>query len=143
METTTREPTIADSHGWPVLGLLLDALTRRDFDSFGDCLAADVRFRALVPRGPLELTSATETADRFRTWFGGEDSFEVVDASIGQLGSRLYARWRIRMSPAANPDAARVAEQHLFTTGTEHIESIDLLCSGFHVESALLTPTLP
>ncbi|MCW2755297.1 MAG: hypothetical protein JWQ32_2708 [Marmoricola sp.] len=134
MHTRTQEATTDETQGWPIVGLLLDALTRRDFDAFGDCLATDVRFRALVPRGPFELRSATETADRFRTWFGGTETFEVIDASVGQLGTRLYARWRIRMFPPGDPESARVAEQHLFTTGTDRIESIDLLCSGFHPE---------
>lgn len=135
METTTAQPQLDDTLGWPVVGLLLDALTRRDFDAFGACLAPDVRFRALVPRGPFELDSAAETSAKFRTWFGGDDLFEVVDASVGQLGTRLYARWRIRMFPPGKPEEARLAEQHIFTTGTERIESVDLLCSGFHREN--------
>lgn len=135
MDTTTALPPIDDTHGWPVVGLLLDALTRRDFDAFGACLAPDVRFSGLVPRGPFELDSATATADKFRTWFGGDEVFEVVDASVGQLGSKLYARWRIRMYPVGRPEEARQAEQHVFTTGTDRVESMDLLCSGFHREA--------
>jgi hypothetical protein len=124
------------SHVLPVAGLLLDALTRRDFDALQGCLDDQVRFRALVPRGAFELNGAAETATRFRTWFGGDDAFEVVAASLGRLGTRMYARWRVRMWPPGRPDQARTAEQHVFTTGNEQIATLDLLCSGFHAETA-------
>ena len=143
MTTTTAPPASEERNGWPVVGLFLDALTRRDFAALQLCLDDEVRFRALVPRGPFELTGSTDAADRFRLWFGGEDYFEVVDASVGQLGSKLYARWRIRMVAADDPDSARVVEQHVFTTGTDRVETLDLLCSGFHAESAAPTCPLP
>lgn len=137
MDTCTWDKPSHDRNGWPVVGLLLDALTRRDFAAFGACLADDVRFRALVPPGPFELGTAAETEARFRRWFDGEDAFEVVDASVGQLGGRLYARWRIRMQPPGRPEAARIVEQHIFTTGNERVETLDLLCSGFQLETGV------
>lgn len=99
------------------------------------CLDEQVRFRALVPPGLIELDNATDVIARFSTWFGGEDTFEVLDASVGQIGSKLYARWKVRMTPPGAPHAARVAEQHLYTRGQNRIESLDLLCSGFHDEN--------
>ena len=127
METTV--------NAWPLAGLLLDALSRRDFDALESCLDPEVRFRALLPRGPMELGTATETADRFRTWFGGDDGFEVIDASVSQIGTKIYARWRIRMTPRDASEPTRVAEQHVYTTGSEQIATLDLLCSGFHSEA--------
>ena len=131
---TTSLPT--RPHAWPVAGLLLDALTRRDFDALQACLDEGVRFRALVPPGPFQLDGAADTAARFGAWFGGDDHFEVADAAVGQLGARMYARWRVRMWPSGRPDQARVAEQHVFTTGNDRILTLDLLCSGFHAEVA-------
>jgi ketosteroid isomerase-like protein len=110
--------------GWTIAGGFLDALTRRDFEALQACLTEDVRFRALVPRGPFELSGASTTADRFRTWFGDKDVFELLDAAIGQIGPRVYMRWRFHTS-------AGVVEQHAFATGTERIDSLDLMCSGF------------
>lgn len=134
---TTSTTSLTDrTHAWPVAGLLLDALTRRDFDAVQACLDERVRFRALVPSGAFELDGAASTAAKFGTWFGGDDEFEVVDAAIGQLGGRMYARWRVRMWPSGRPDHARTAEQHVFTTGTDRIATLDLLCSGFHAEVA-------
>lgn len=121
---------------WPVTGLLLDALSRRDFGALEACLDPDIRFRALIPPGPFELTGAAAVAARFGVWFGGDDEFEVVDAGLGQLGSRMYARWRVRMWPAGHPERARTAEQHVFTSGGDRIVELDLLCSGFQAEDA-------
>jgi len=80
------------------------------------CLRPDVRFRALVPPGPIDLTGAAETVSRFEQWFGGEDDFEILDASVGQVGTRLYLRWRVRMSSAGDPSSGRLVEQHAFTS---------------------------
>jgi hypothetical protein len=132
METTSCQIAAHQSPAWPNARLLLDALTRRDFDAMQELLDDGVRFRALVPGGPFELDTADATAARFRSWFGGEDEFEVLDTSIGEVASRLYARWRVRMCPPGRPEESRVAEQHVFATGTKRITSLDLLCSGFH-----------
>lgn len=120
---------------WPVGGLLLEALTHRDFDAMHRLFAEDVRFRALTPRGAFELHTARETTATFRSWFGGVDDFDILDASLGQVGSRLYARWRARMWTPGHPTQSRTAEQHVFTTGTVRIETLDLLCSGFHQDT--------
>lgn len=139
MQTTTpRTADVIDARDgaqWPIAGLFLDALARRDFLALQACLHPDVRLRALVPPGPFGTTGRSEAMDRFRGWFGGEDGFEVVDASIGQVGPRLYLRWRVRMSSATDPGSSRLVEQHAFATAGERIESLDLLCSGFQTET--------
>jgi hypothetical protein len=116
---------------WPAAGAFLDALSNRAFDRLAGCLADDICFRALLPRGPLELATSSAVAGQFRTWFGSADEkFAVVAASIGQTGNKLHLWWRIRLWSPDNPAAGRVAEQNAFMTGHEHIETIDLLCSG-------------
>lgn len=114
--------------------LLIDAVRRRNFADLATCLAPDAQLRALIPPGLVELHTAEEIAARFERWFGGPDHFEVVDAAAGTIGARGYARWRIVMWPADRPADARTAEQHVYLRGTGLIESIDLLCSGFHAE---------
>lgn len=132
--TAYAEPPAAPPTGWPVIGQLIDALSRRDFTGLAACLHDDVRLRAVLPRAVLDLCSAGEVAARFEQWFGGTDGFEVVDASAGMIGPRQYLRWRIRMWPSERPDQSRLVEQHVFTCGADHVESLDLLCSGFHAE---------
>ena len=138
MNKTSPRPAAAvdarDGAQWPIAGLFLEALARRDFPALASCLDPDVRFRALVPPGPFEETGAAAAVSHFRRWFDGEDDFEVVDASIGQVGTRLYLRWRVRMRSMSNPGSGRLVEQHVFATAGERIESLDLLCSGFQSE---------
>ncbi len=131
METTHRDATRPSTPSEPALSLLVDALRQRDFDAMTALFADDVRFRAITPPGAFELHTAEETAATFRRWFGGEDELDIVDASLGQVGPRPYARWRAWMCPPGRPAESRVAEQHVFTTGTTRIETLDLLCSGF------------
>jgi hypothetical protein len=131
---TTLDVETSNDPGWAAAGLFLEAFTRRDFAAAASCFAPDVCFRALVPPGPFSTVGAAAAAGHLQRWFGGEDSFEVIDASIGQLGSRIYLRWRVRMVSADHPNAARIVEQHAFATVTERIQSLDLLCSGFHTE---------
>ena len=137
-QSTGNATTLVDARDdvhWPVGALFLDALAHRDFTTMGACLESDVRMRALTPPGPFEAEGATEAMSHFRRWFGGEDDFEVVDASIGQVGPRLYLRWRVRMHSASDPSTSRVAEQHAFVTSAELISALDLLCSGFQTET--------
>lgn len=127
--------TPPSSTAWPISGQLLDALSRRDFATFERCLAADARLRALVPPGPLDLHGPEAITDRFRRWFGGPDDFEMLEASASDIGSKHYLRWRIRMVAGELPNQARVVEQHVYTTGTDAIETVDLLCSGFQLDN--------
>ncbi|HET7745223.1 MAG TPA: hypothetical protein VFK76_10825, partial [Gaiellaceae bacterium] len=57
---------------------LVAALAERDFDRLAGTLAPDVRMRALIPPGPVELSGAEPAAARFATWFGTADRLEVV-----------------------------------------------------------------
>lgn len=130
--------TAPSSTAWPINGQLLDALSRRDFDALERCLSEGARMRALVPKGALEENGPAAIAERFRLWFGGDDTFDVIEASASDIGARHYLRWRIRMASADVPAEGRVAEQHLYTSGAGSIETIDLLCSGFHAENGEL-----
>ncbi|MFF2556446.1 nuclear transport factor 2 family protein [Nocardia sp. NPDC058058] len=129
---TTTAHTPETETGWPVAGLLLEALTRRDFTALSACLTPDVRFRGLIPPGPFDTAGAAAAETRFRNWFGGTDAFEVLDATAGRLGDKLYLRWRVRMIDDAGQ--ARIAEQHVFATAGDHIGALDLLCSGWNPE---------
>jgi len=116
---------------WSLAGRFLEALTHRDFVAMADCLDPDVHFRALLPPGPVDVRGPAEVLARFEKWFGGDDEVEILDASIGEVGPRLYLRWRMRRTSATAPETARIVEQHAYVTAGHHIETIDLLCSGF------------
>lgn len=125
--------------GWAVAGAFLEAFATRDFDALADCLDSAVRFRAQLPPGAIDVTGVDDTVARFRYWFGA-DAFELVDASVGRIGERIYLRWRVRTSPPADPAVLRIVEQHMFAAADDRIHSIDLLCSGFQIEQKECRP---
>ena len=59
---------------------LVAALAERDFDRLAGTLAPDVRMRALIPPGPIDLSGAKPAAARFATWFGETDGLELLDS---------------------------------------------------------------
>ena len=70
---------------WSVGGTLLEALATRDYERMATTLGSTIRFRALLPSGPMELEGSRDVAEAFRSWFGGADQFEVVD-TVGEVG---------------------------------------------------------
>lgn len=123
---------------WAVGGLFLEALAVRDFRLLAATLGASVRFRALLPPGPMEWQGPESVADAFRSWFGGAEDFELVDATVGEVGGRLHLSWRIRLRPApfGIGEGWHVIEQQGYADAADSISRLDLLCSGFHAERA-------
>lgn len=130
----------ADDRG-PTPAQFVQALARRDFTAMASCLDPQVRFRALVPPGLFELAGTADTMDMFRRWYGGEDDFALLEATVARVGSRTHLRWRIRLWDADGSGAGRLVEQHAFATGTERITELDLLCSGWQAEDGVPRPT--
>ena len=110
-------------------GRLVEAVAAQDLPALRACLADSVRFRALLPPGAVATTGADATADRFRSWFGGPDHLEVVDAAIGGIATKASVRWRLLLTTAQG--TSRLVEQHMFVSGDGRIDTVDLLCSGF------------
>jgi len=127
----TVERTAGTDPRWEIAGQFLDALARRDFPELESCLDPNVRFRALVPRGLIEANGAAQAVALFRKWFGEDDTFDVIDAAVGQMGPRIYLRWQVRTGAAGDPSSFGLVEQHAFANARERIEALDLLCSGF------------
>jgi hypothetical protein len=121
------EPTPRLSVG----GLFIEALARRDFAALADCLDASVRLRALLPRGPIEVVGRDKVAGWFRSLFDGPDSLELADGTVGEVGPRLYLRWRVSLTAAGTSGPHHLVEQHVFAVSGERISALDLLCSGF------------
>ena len=121
---------------WSVGGVFLEALTNRDYPRLASTLSADVRFRAMLPPGPVEWQGAAAVADAFSSWFGTAEDFELVDATVGEIGGRLHLSWRLRLRPApfGIGDGWHVIEQQAYADASDTIEAVDLLCSGFHAD---------
>lgn len=133
--THPRAPIPAAADGptpWlSVGGLFIEALARQDFAAMADCLDRSVRLRALLPPGPVELAGREAVAGWFRSLFGGPDGLEVADATMGEVGSRLYLRWRVSLRRPGPSGPLLLVEQHVFADVGERIDAVDLLCSGF------------
>jgi hypothetical protein len=121
---------------WSLGGAFLEGLANRDYAKMATTLGPTVRFRAMLPPGPMDWEGPEAVAEAFSSWFGGADDFELVDATVGEVGGRLHLSWRLRVRPApfGIGDGWHVIEQQVYADGTETIEALDLLCSGFQAE---------
>ena len=109
------------------------ALAAIDFDRLKTYLHPQVRFRALVPSGLRQAASAEETVGWLQYWFGSADEFQLLKSSASQMADRLYLTYRIRLH---DDKGWRKIEQQVYcSTSNDHIESMDLLCSGFRYDT--------
>lgn len=117
---------------WSVGGLFLEALAQRNYARMSECFEPEATMRALLPSGAAEFHGAEQIADRFQTWFGTAEEFEVLDGTVGEVGNRLHVAWRLRMRPTPwGDDHWHVIEQQAYVRAFERIDGLDLLCSGF------------
>lgn len=121
---------------WSVGGTFLEALANRDFRCLAATLGPEVRFRALLPPGPMEWQGPGAVTAAFRSWFGEPTEFELVDATVGEVGRRLHLSWRLRVRPApfGIGQGWHVIEQQAYADASDTIASLELLCSGFQPE---------
>lgn len=131
--TVHGDTDITTSARWSVGGVFIEALADRDFVRMAATLGSAVRFRALLPPGPMGWEGPEAVAGAFRSWFGEASDFELVDATVGEVAGRLHLSWRLRVRPApfGMGEDWHVIEQQAYADATETIEALDLLCSGF------------
>src|ERR1700735_5544024 len=100
MTTTAAKPNHSAAPAVPqfaLAGAFLEGLIAQDFGLLGGALAADARLRALVPSGLKEWAGAEAITDRFARWFGDTEDFELIEATVGEVGGRLHLQWRVRV----------------------------------------------
>ena len=114
---------------------LVAAVTERAFGRLAGTLAPDVRMRALIPSGPVELSGAEPAAARFASWFGESNRLELVHSGSDEVGDRLHVFYRLRVKRPG--DVWKVIEQHLLCVLDDgRITALDLVCSGFRPDWA-------
>jgi ketosteroid isomerase-like protein len=57
---------------------LITALAQRDFPRLANTLTPDVRMRALIPPGPIEVSGAEAAAAKFAVWFADAEELELI-----------------------------------------------------------------
>src|SRR6476661_9654372 len=136
MTTQTAPPPPAAGTDVPlfsVAGAFLEGLAAQDFSRIAATLDDDAHLTALVPSGFKQWQGADQIGATFRRWFGDADDFDLVDASVGEVGQRLHLRWRARVQAARLGVGWFVVEQQVYAdTGADgRIAELFLLCSGF------------
>ena len=117
-------------------GAFLEGLAAQDFARLGGALAADAHLRALMPRGLREWTGAEAISDQFARWFGDTEDFELVEATVGEVGGRLHLHWRLRLQAERLGPGWFTVEQQAYadTADGGRIARLDLLCTGYRRE---------
>jgi hypothetical protein len=117
-------------------GSFLEGLASQDFARLGGALAAGACLRALLPSGLREWTGAEVIADRFAGWFGDTQDFDLVEATVGEVGGRLHLHWRLRLRAERLGAGWFTVEQQAYADTDEsgRIAGLDLLCTGFRPE---------
>jgi hypothetical protein len=114
---------------------LVTALAERDFARLAETLTPDVRMRALIPPGPLELSGADAAAAKFSSWFGSAEEFELIRSGTDTVADRLHVFYRLRVKKP--DDVRKIVEQHLLCAfDGQGISAIDLVCTGFRPSEA-------
>jgi hypothetical protein len=117
-------------------GAFLEGLAGQDFAQLGGALAADAHLRALLPAGLREWTGAETIADRFAGWFGETEDYELVEATVSEVGGRLHLHWRLRLRAQRLGAGWFTVEQQAYadTGDGGRIARLDLLCTGYRPE---------
>lgn len=110
--------------------LLGRAIAGKAYVEIFPLLAADVRFRYLIPPGTGETAGAAEVTAKFLEWFGDTDELRIQSVVAEPLADRTSLRYRFLLREQS---AWKQVEQQLYVDVDERglIATIDLLCSGF------------
>jgi SnoaL-like domain len=109
---------------------LITALAERDFPRLANTLTPDVRMRALIPPGPVEVSGAEAAAAKFAAWFADAEELELIRSGSDAVADRLHVFYRLRVKKPG--DHRKIVEQHLLcAVHDDRISALDLVCSGF------------
>jgi len=119
-------------------GTVLEALARRDFGGLAAPMHDDVLLRALLPGGFKEWSGRAGVEAAFSGWFDDFKEFELVDATVAEVGRRLRLAWTVRVRAGRVASRWLVVEQQVYADADAdgQIDGLSLLCSGFHPEGA-------
>jgi hypothetical protein len=135
--TTSRNPRAADAvPASAPAGSFVEGIAAQEFAELGGALTADACLRALLPSGLLERAGAEAIARVFARWFGHTEDFELIEASVGEMGGRLHLQWRLRLRAQRLGAGWFTVEQQAYadTDDSGRIARIDLLCTGYRPE---------
>jgi hypothetical protein len=117
-------------------GSFVEGLVAQDFAGLGGALAAGACLRALLPSGLREWAGAEAIVGVFARWFGDTEDFELIEATVGEVGGRLHLHWRLRLRAERLGRGWFTVEQQVYADTDEsgRIARLDLLCTGYRPE---------
>ena len=85
-----------------------------------------------------EPAGAEVIAGQFSSWFGDTKAFELIEATVGEVGGRLHLHWRLRLQAERLGPGWFTVEQQAYadTDDRGRIARLDLLCTGYRPEDA-------
>ncbi|RYB93233.1 hypothetical protein EUA93_02010 [Nocardioides oleivorans] len=110
---------------------LAHAIAAKDGAAMRALLADDVDFKGLTPGRTWEGSTPDDVVETvLGSWFEDSDTIEqVVDVQDGlDVADTAHVSYRFDL---ACPDGAYVAEQQAYYRGTDRIEHLRVMCSGF------------
>ena len=136
MTTTADNHRTAAAPQFALARSFLEGLAAQDFTKLSGALAPGVRLRALLPPGLMEWTGAEVIAGRFARWFGDTEHFELLEATVGEVGGRLHLHGRLRLRAERLGAGWFTVEQQVYADTDEsgRIARLDLLCTGYRPE---------
>lgn len=119
----------------PRAGAIAAAVADRDLGRLTEEFAADVRLRALLPTGPMEVHGRDEVVGTFREWFGGFASVALDDHAGDDVGDRLLVHYRLLFGTDDGPKV--LTQTWVCTVAADgRLARVDLVCSGYRRPSA-------
>jgi hypothetical protein len=127
---TTAPPTEPQ---FAAAGLFLEKLAAGDFGQLAVALEPDATLRALLPRRFREWEGREAVCEAFDTLLGGTDEYEILDATVGLVATRLQLSWRLHVRGGRLGPHDFIVEQYGYadTGPSGRIQSLSLVCSGF------------
>lgn len=107
------------------------AVADRDSGRLGTGFTDDVRLRALLPGGPIEVHGREQVLASFHEWFGGYRSVALDEALGDEVGDRLVVHYRLGFESQEGERTVLTQTWVGTVVADGRLARIDLLCSGF------------
>lgn len=131
-------PSPVDPDASALARSFVDAIVGVDFDRLQSLFAPDVRFRAIIPGGCRDASTAAGARALMEDWFGRTDGRELIGWMVDAVGDRLALGYRLELTEDGE---RRVVEQHVAAiVDGATFRDLALICSGFR---RLATTSVP
>jgi hypothetical protein len=122
----------------PVAAGVAAAVALREPRVLAAALTETVRLRALLPGAAIVAHGSADVAACFHGWFADFDTVEVLESAGEAVADRLLIHYRLALIQRETRWVCTHTAICTVVDGRPAV--IDLLCSGFHETSLMITP---